>query len=346
MSQKILAFGELLLRLSPPGHERLEQAVSLEVQYGGSEANIVASLARFNHAAAFVTRLPENELAQAANNSLRKFGVDTSQIIWGGKRLGIYFLETGAVSRQSKVVYDRADSSIAAIQPGMINWEKVFENITWFHWSGITPALSASAAQVVKEAIEVAAKKNIYISADLNYRANLWNYGKKPVDIMPELIAHCDVVLGGNEDSEKVLGLKVPIGDDDMSVEKEAALIEERCFIWKQAFPKLKVIASTIRRSRSASHNFLAGAVWNGLELFVSRGYEITHIVDRVGGGDAFMGGLIHGILSYKNNFQKALDFATAASALKHTIKGDVNLVSKEEVEKLMQGDKSLRIVR
>jgi 2-dehydro-3-deoxygluconokinase len=346
MVSRISAFGELLLRLSPPGHERIEQAVSFEVAYGGSESNVLLSLARFGHDTNFISALPENELGWSARNSIRKFGVDTRHISWSGSRLGIYYLETGAVNRASKVVYDRADSSIAQLQPGRIDWNVALHDCTWFHWSGITPAISNSAALVVKEALEVAAKKNIFISADLNYRQQLWKYGKNPVDVMPELIQYCDLILGGNEESEKVLGIQVPQGDDSTSVEEEEAMIQERCVLWKKKFPKLKLIASTLRRSRSASHNFLSGTLWDGSKLYRNKGYEINPIVDRVGGGDAFMGGLIHGLITYKENFQHALDFAVAASSLKHTIKGDVNLVTVDEVEKVMNGNKSLRIIR
>lgn len=343
---KIAAFGELLLRLSPPGHERIEQAGTFEAEYGGSESNVLISLARLGHTTSFISALPENELGKSARNSIRKHGVDTNHINWSGSRLGLYFLETGASQRPAKVIYDRVDSSIAQLQPGIIDWNVALQDCTWFHWSGITPAISNSAAMVMKEALEVAVKKNIFISADLNYRQQLWKYGRRPVEVMPELVSHCDLVLGGNEESELVLGIQVSKGDDAISKQEEEAMIQKRCELWKNNFPKLKLIASTLRRSRSASHNFLSGTLWDGKDLYTNKGYEITPIVDRVGGGDAFMAGLIHGLIANKENLQQVLNFAVAASALKHTIKGDVNLVTVEEVENVMNGSKSLRIIR
>ena len=275
---------------------------------------------------------------------LRKRGVQTENIIFGGDRLGIYFLETGAVSRSSKVIYDRAHSAMAEIKPGMIDWNKVFEKTTWFHWTGITPAISQSAADVCLEAVKVASKLGITISTDLNYRAKLWKYGVEPEEIMTELTSYCDIILGNEEDAEKILGIKAEGADvnaGDVNAEVYRSVSEQ---IMKR-FPKAKKVITTLRGSISASHNTWTGVLYDGLSLFKAPVYNITHIVDRIGGGDAFMAGLIYGMITGMDD-QKALDFATAASCLKHTIHGDFNLVTVEEVETLMSGDKSGRVKR
>ncbi|MFN3402462.1 MAG: PfkB family carbohydrate kinase [Cytophagaceae bacterium] len=343
----VASFGEILLRLSTPANERILQANSMEVHYGGSESNVVASLSILGHNTKFISRVPANEIGNAAINSLRTHGVDVSHISKGGDRLGIYFLETGTALRQSNVLYDRKHSAFSYIRPDSIDWNQALNNVTWFHWSGITPAVSQAAAETLKHVLKVASDKGIFISADLNYRKKLWDYGMKPYEVMPELIEYCDMISGGNEDSEPMFGIKVPLANDDFSVESEISLIEQRCFIWKNAFPKLKYIASTIRRSRTATHNFFSGALWDGKEIKIAEGFEINPITDRVGGGDAFMAGIIHGLICYPENTQKAIDFAVAAGALKHTIKGDVNLSTISEIERMMTtGNKSLRIIR
>ncbi len=278
---------------------------------------------------------------------MRKRGVGTDEIIFGGDRLGIYFLETGAVSRGSKVVYDRAHSAIAEIQPGMIDWEKVFEDVEWFHWTGITPAISQGAADVCLEAVKVASEMGITTSTDLNYRAKLWNYGGDREAIMTELTSYCDIILGNEEDAEKHFGIK-PEGLD-ITTQGEHVKAEAFLSVCKQMmkkFPNAKKVITTLRGSISASHNTWAGVLYDGKTMFKSSQYQITHIVDRVGGGDSFMGGLIYGLLHYPNDDQNVLDFAVAASCLKHTIKGDANLVTVEEVEKLMGGDASGRVSR
>ncbi|MFW5751838.1 MAG: PfkB family carbohydrate kinase, partial [bacterium] len=271
--------------------------------------------------------------------------VGTGKIIYGGERLGIYFLETGAVARGSKVVYDRAYSSIASIEPGMIDWDKVFEGVTWFHWTGITPAISEGTAKVCLEAIKAANVKGITVSTDLNFRKNLWKYGKKASEVMPELVEGCDVILGNEEDAEKVFGIK-PEGVDVTKGHVEAAAYESVCKQLMERFPRAKKVIVTLRGSLSASHNTWSGVLWNGKKLYQAPEYNITHIVDRVGGGDSFMGGLIYGLLTYKDDDQKALNFAVAASCLKHTIQGDFNLVTVKEVETLMGGDASGRVSR
>ena len=277
---------------------------------------------------------------------LKRYGVDVEHVAWGGERMGIYFLETGAVARASQVIYDRAHSSMATLQPGMIDWKKIFEGVTWFHWTGITPALSEGAAQGLPgEAIQMANKLGITVSTDLNYRKNLWKYGKSASQVMPELVAGCDLILGNEEDAEKVFGIK-PETIDTHHKHPEAQAYESVCRQLMTRFPKAGKVIITLRGSVSASHNTWSGVLWDGKTLFQAPEYDITHIVDRVGGGDSFMAGLIYGLLTWPGNDQKALDFAAAASCLKHTIPGDFNLVSVEEVERLMQGDASGRVMR
>ena len=345
MNQKVISFGEIMLRLSTPGYKRFNQASEFVATYGGGEANVAVSLANYGISTEFVTRLPENDMGRTCAMELRKYGVGIDQIIYGGERLGIYFLETGAVSRGSKVVYDRANSAVSQIEIGMIDWDKVFDGATWFHWTGITPAISQGAADVCLEAIKKANEKGITVSCDLNYRKNLWNYGKTAGEVMPELVAGTDIVLGNEEDAEKVLGVK-PEGIDVTGGDVEGAAYESVSKQIMKQFPRCKKVITTLRGSINANHNSWAGVLWDGKTLFESRTYQITHIVDRVGGGDSFMGGLIYGLLTWPENDQKALDFAVAASCLKHTVFGDFNQVSVDEVSKLMSGDASGRVAR
>lgn len=342
---KVITFGEVMLRLATPGFERFGQSNTLNATYGGGEANVAVSLANFGIPVSFVTRLPENDIAQACINELRGFGVDIAQIIKGGSRMGIYFLETGAVSRGSKVIYDRSESAIAQIKPGMVDWDKVFEGANWFHWTGITPAISQGAADVCAEAIKIANSKGITVSCDLNYRKNLWKYGKKANESMPQLVSGCDVILGNEEDAEKALGIK-PEGIDVTSGHVEAAAYRSVSEQIMKLFPRCKKVITTLRGSINANHNSWSGVLWDGKTLFEAPTYQITDIVDRVGGGDSFMAGLIYGLLTYKGDDQKALNFAVAASCLKHTIYGDYNRVFVDEVEKLAKGDSSGRVSR
>lgn len=345
MKNRIVTFGEIMLRLATPDHQRFSQATSLCASFGGGEANVAVTLANFGLQTEFVTRLPKNDLGQSVLMELRKHSVGTNYIIQGGDRLGIYFLETGSVSRPSKVIYDRANSSIAEIKPGMIVWDIVFEGASWFHWTGITPAISEGAAQVCLEAIKAAKRKGITVSCDLNFRKNLWKWGKTAGEVMPDLVKHCDIILGNEEDAEKVFGIK-PDGTDVSSGHVSAAKYESVCIKLKKKFPEAKKIIITLRGSINADHNTWSGVLYNGEKFFEAPEYQITHIVDRVGGGDSFMGGLIFGLLTYPGDDQKALNFAVAASCLKHTIHGDFNLVSVPEVEQLMKGDGSGRVVR
>ena len=344
---KVVTFGEIMLRLSPPGFLRFSQANSFDVVYGGGEANVAVSLANYGIDVDFVTRLPQNDLGDCALRELRKQGINTHNIIRGGDRLGIYFLETGAVNRGSKVVYDRANSSVSEIQPNMVDWKKVFNGVRWFHWTGITPAISQSAADTCLEAVKIASSLGITISTDLNYRSKLWKYGGDREAIMSELTSYCDIILGNEEDAEMHFGIKpegLDITTQGDQIKADAFL--SVCQQMMKKFPKAKKVITTLRGSISASHNTWAGILYDGNTLFESPQYQITHIVDRVGGGDSFMGGLIYGLLTYPNADQKALNFAVAASSLKHTITGDANLVSIEEVEKLMGGDASGRVAR
>ncbi len=345
--KKVVTFGEIMLRLATPGYLRFTQANEFTATFGGGEANVAVSLANYGIPVDFVTRLPENDIARSCVMDLRKYGVGTSNIIYGGERLGIYFLETGAVARASKVIYDRANSAVAEIRPGMIDWKKVFEGVQWFHWTGITPALSQGAADACLEAIGVANEMGITVSCDLNYRKNLWKYGQKASEIMPALVEGCDIILGNEEDAEKVFGIK-PEGFDVTATagEVNATEFDSVCTQLMGWFPKAEKVIITLRGSVNANHNTWGGVLYDGSKLFASRRYDITHIVDRVGGGDSFMGGLIYGLLTYAGDDQKALDFAVAASCLKHTVYGDFNQVSVSEVEKLMNGDASGRVAR
>ena len=345
--KKVITFGEIMLRLAPADFLRFSQANSFDVVYGGGESNVAISLANYNIPVEFVTRLPINDIGKCALMELRKRGVGTQYIIEGGDRLGIYFLETGAVSRASKVVYDRAHSAMSEITPGMVDWKEVFKDAQWFHWTGITPAISQSAADACLEAVKAASELGITISTDLNYRAKLWNYEVNREKIMTQLTSYCDIILGNEEDAEMHFGIK-PEGLDIITQghEVKADAFLSVCQQMMKKFSKAKKVITTLRGSISASHNTWAGVLYDGKTMFESPQYQITDIVDRVGGGDSFMGGLIYGLITYPEDDQNALNFAVAASCLKHTIKGDANLVSVEEVKKIMAGDTSGRVAR
>ena len=343
--KKVITFGEIMLRLATPGYQRFTQAQSFEAIYGGGEANVAVSLANYGQEVAFVTRLPSHDLGEACIQSLRGLGVDTRYILRGGERIGIYFLETGAAQRASKVIYDRAGSSLATIEPGMLDWKSVFADADWFHWTGITPAVSQGAAEACLEAVKVAREMGLTISTDLNYRAKLWKWGKTPADVMPELVSMCDVALGNEEDAEKVFGIKAPQSDitaGKVNSDHYRYVCEE---LVKQ-YPSLHTVCITLRGSLSASHNTWSGVLWKEGNFYTAPTYDILPIIDRVGGGDSFMGGLIYGLRTYQEEPQKALNFAAAAACLKHSIPGDFNRVSVAEVEKLMGGDASGRVSR
>ena len=344
--KKIVTFGEIMLRLATPGYLRFGQANELTATFGGGEANVAVSLANYGMDTDYITRLPNNDIARACLQDLRGRGVGTDHVLFGGERMGIYFLETGAVARASKVIYDRSHSSIAEIQPGMVDWETILDGVGWFHWTGITPAISQGAADVCREAIQTANRLGVTVSCDLNYRKNLWKYGKSASEVMPELVEGCDLILGNEEDADKVFGIK-PEGFDVTATQGKvnAAEFASVCRQLMARFPRAKKVVITLRGAINANHNTWGGVLFDGNRLYQSPRYDITHIVDRVGGGDSFMGGLIYGLLTYADD-QQALDFAAAASCLKHTIYGDYNQVSVQEVETLMQGDASGRVSR
>ena len=345
--KNLITFGEIMMRLATQGYLRFSQANSFDIIYGGGEANVAISLANFGIPVEFVTRLPNNDIGQSALMELRKHNVGTKYIIEGGERLGLYFLETGAVNRASKVIYDRSNSAMSQIEPGMVDWENIFKNAQWFHWTGITPAISKSAADACLEAIKIASEMGITISTDLNYREKLWKYDGDREKIMTELTSYCDIILGNEEDAEKHFGIKpeaIDVNKNGDNVKAESFL--SVCEQMLNKFPRAKKVITTLRGSISASHNVWSGILFDGKNMFKSKEYQITHIVDRVGGGDSFMAGLIYGLIHFPEDNQMALDYAVAASCLKHTIKGDANLVSIAEVKKLMSGDASGRVVR
>ena len=340
----VVTFGEIMLRLTPPGFQRFVQARSFDVIYGGGEANVAVSLANYGLDVRFVTGLPPHEIGDACENFLRQYGVDTSHIVRQGERLGIYYLEMGAVQRGSKVIYDRAGSALSELQPGDVDWQAVFEGSDWFHWTGITPAISQGAAETLQEAVETAEEMGVTISCDLNYRSKLWKWGKEPGEVMEGLVKYVDYAIGNEEDAEKVFGI-VAEGVDVEAGEVDAAAYQSVCEQLMARFEKLKKVAVTLRGSVSASHNEWSGVLFDGDTLYQGPQYDITHIVDRVGGGDSFCGGLIYSLLSGKSD-QEAIDFAVAASCLKHSIYGDFNMVSVEEVEKLAGGPGTGRVQR
>jgi len=343
MSHRVVTFGEVMLRLKSPGFERLFQNPVLDATFGGGEANVSVSLANFGMNAAFVSVLPKNEIADACVSELRKFGVDTSLIARGSGRMGIYFLENGANQRASKVIYDRAGSSIAIAKSGAIDWTRAFSGATWFHITGITPAISQSSADLSLEALKAAKQAGLTVSCDFNYRGKLWKYGKTAPEIMSELVKYVDVGIANEEDCQKCLGIKV-----DVKVEKgELDTASYKALTEKvlQTFPNMKAIAITLRESHSADCNGWSACMNDRKQFVLSRKYEITDIVDRVGGGDSFAGGLIYGLCQNKGT-EGALNFAVAASCLKHSILGDFNLVTVDEVEKLAGGDASGRVQR
>lgn len=334
--KKVITFGEILLRLSTERHLRFSQATNLNATYGGGEFNVAVSLANYGMDTEFVTRLPENDIGKSALQEIRKARVGTDHILFGGHRLGIYFLETGASMRGSKVIYDRADSAMAKIELGSVDWESLFQHAQWFHWSGVTPAISANAAAVCLEAVKAAHQMGLTVSADLNYRSKLWKYGKEPKEIMPELLRYSHVILGDLDTAFFMCGKekKGPDYNDHTTLPKLYDILFG-------SFPNLKFSATTLRYSVNASHQKIGGILYDGNSVYRSIIREVNPVVDRVGSGDAFMGGLIYGLLQYPDDHQKTIDFASAACCIKHTISGDINLASVEEVIQLATGDSS-----
>ncbi len=340
----VVSFGEIMLRLAPPGFERFLQSPQFVATFGGGEANVAVACAQFGIGARYLTVLPDkNAIADAFIGEMRRFGVDPTSIVRGPGRFGIYFVEPGANQRGSKVVYDRENSAIALAGPGALDWDKVLAGGDWFHITGITPALSQSAADLSLEAMRAARKHGLTVSLDLNYRKNLWKYGKKASDVMPELMKLTDVCIANEEDCQTALGIQVDV--DVHSGKLDATQYEKLTSSVLKEYPNLKSIAVTLRESFSASRNGWSACYANRKEFLVSKHYDITHIVDRVGGGDCFAGGLIYGLLT-RPSPQDALEFAVAASCLKHSIPGDFNRFTADEVQALIQGGGSGRVQR
>ncbi len=343
MSDQIVTFGELMLRLAPPGLERFLQTPQFVATFGGGEANVAVALANFGLPAAFVTVMPSNPIADAAIGELRRFGVDTSKIVRGKGRLGIYYLEGGANQRPSKVIYDRDNSAIALAKPGDIDWKAAFQGAGWFHVTGITPAISKSAADLALEAVCRAKDLGLKVSCDLNYRKNLWKWGKPATEVMRELIKSVAIAIANEEDVQMALGIQadVDVHSGELDRDQYRKLTDKVL----GEFGNLEAIAITLRESKSASHNGWSACLNDRSEFLMSRHYEITHIVDRVGGGDSFAGGLIYGYRKLATH-QQALDFAVAASCLKHSVPGDFNRVTVDEVNALLKGGGSGRVQR
>lgn len=338
---KIVTLGEIMLRLSPKGNYRFVQSDSFQVIPGGGEANVAVSLANYGHASYFVSKLPAHEIGQIAVNGLRRYGVNTDYIVRGGDRVGLYYAETGASMRPSKVIYDRANSAIAEADPSDFNFDEIMEGADWFHWSGITPAISDKAAELTRLACEAAKRHHVTVSVDLNFRKKLWT-SEKAIAVMRPLMKYVDVCIGNEEDAQLCLGFK-----PDADVEGGKTDAEGYYGIFKGMMKEFgfKYVVSTLRESFSATHNGWKALIYDGKEFYQSKHYDINPIIDRVGGGDSFSGGLIHGMLTYREQ-AKALEFAVAASALKHTIPGDFNVVSTSEVESLAGGNANGRVQR
>ncbi len=338
---KIVTLGEIMLRLSPAGNYRFVQSESFQIFPGGGEANVAVSLANYGHTACFVSKLPSHEIGQIAVNALRRYGVKTEYISRGGDRVGLYYAETGASMRPSKVIYDRAHSAIAEADISDFDFDKIMEDADWFHWSGITPAISDKAAEIVRAACEAAKRHGVTVSVDLNFRKKLWT-SEKAISVMRPLMQYVDVCIGNEEDANMCLGYK-----PDADVEGGKTDAEGYYEIFKGMMKEFgfKYVVSTLRESYSASHNGWKALIYDGKTFYESKHYDINPIIDRVGGGDSFSAGLIHGLLSYEDQ-AKALEFAVAASALKHTIPGDFNLVSTSEVESLAKGNANGRVQR
>lgn len=342
-AKRIVTFGEIMLRLKSPGTDRLFQSPLLEATFGGGEANVAVSLANYGMDVAFISVLPENEIAKACVSNLMSFGVNTSHVVWGKGRMGIYFLENGANQRGSKVIYDRSGSAISIATSESIDWHKVFAQASWFHITGITPAISQSAADLSMQAVKTAKKEGLTVSCDFNYRSKLWKYGRTAPEVMTELVQYADYGIANEEDCQKSLGIEA-----DIAVEKGSLDTSRYEHLTKKVldkFPAMKAVAITLRESKNADHNGWSACLYDRKKFYISNKYDITDIVDRVGAGDAFASGLIYGLINGKD-IEYSLNFAVAAGCLKHSINGDFNRVSVKEVEGIMGGNVSGRVQR
>ncbi len=327
----VVTVGEVMLRLSVPHHERFAQANQFQVHYAGGEANVAVALAQMGQKAIHVTCFPQNQLGQAARSELARWGVDTDHIYFEKGRMGVYFLENGAMQRASSIIYDRKDSAFALWEGKEINWDKILNGVDYFHWTGITPAISQKAADLLKTGLQEANRKGVQVTADINYRKNLFDYGKTPKEVLSSLIPYVQVVVGGLSGIENATGI-------------QAANFEEACWKVKEQYPNVEMIADTTRTIVSSSVNRLSGSLWNGVDFFHTQEYELSHIVDRIGGGDAFMAGLIYGLAHFDQ--QKAIEFATVAGVLKHSVPGDALLCSVEEIEDVWSGNQVGKLKR
>jgi 2-dehydro-3-deoxygluconokinase len=323
--KKAVTFGEIMMRLSTPAHARFQQATSLEVVYGGAEANVAVSLAAFGIPSEHVTKFPDNDIGRTAQRELNRHNVITTNIRYGEGRMGLYFLEHGAMQRPSRIIYDRFHSAFSNISAGEIDWDNVFKDTAWFHWTGITPAISQGAADVCAEALVAARKNNVVVSGDINYRRNLWQYGKDPKEVMPSLIEYTDYIVAGIEDIQNCTQVT-----GDTFVEASEAIMRQ--------FRSLKAVATTTRATLSASHNKISGILYAGKKLHQSREYDLPAIVDRIGAGDAYMAGLIYGWMNNKSH-SDTVEFATAASAWKHAVEGDSNIATVDDINALIHGE-------
>lgn len=335
MNKKISLFGEYLLRLTPPQQQKLVQSSSLEMHWAGSEANIAVSLSILGNPSTYITAMPDNELSRAGLSQLYKYGVQTHIIQTEGTRTGTYYYESGQGARPGRVIYDREYSAFSYLKPGQINWNSIFDTADWFHWSGITPALNQQLADTCREALQTAHQKKLIISADFNYRNTLWKYGKHSSQIMPELLQYCDVILADVDTAKLYFGIEPDASD----------LVESTFMLLKKALPNVKHIAMTMRKQESASSNQYVGYLWNEGKTYTSQPYHMQHIVERIGAGDAFMAGLIHS-LKTKSSLDEAIEFATACGVIKHTITGDFNVATLEEITTVIQQSGSGRIIR
>ncbi len=343
--KKVVTFGELMLRLTPPAREMILQTPNMVCTFGGAEANVAVAVSAYGDEAMFVTALPKNDLGKAAVNELRRFGIDTSAIQMTGKRLGLYFTETGSNMRPSKVIYDRDNTAIAAVKPGDFNWDEILDGADWFHVTGITPALSESLCEATIEALKKCKEKGVTVSCDLNYRKKLWKWGKEPIEVMPEIAKYIDYMIANEEDCQKCLGIEMETGVDSGKLNVD--MYKDLANLVMNTYPNVKGLAVSLRESVSADHNNWSGvlAIRDG-GFYQSRKYSITNIVDRIGGGDSFGGSLIYGLRNFGGDYQKVIEFAIGGSALKHTTYGDFVRFGKEDVESLIAGSGNGRIQR